>query len=47
MHPEVTGRPARLMALRDLLVRILDNPEVAFLTHSELAAAYPQAHAEE
>jgi len=42
MHPEVTGRPARLTALRDLLVRILDHPEVVFLTHSDLAAAHTE-----
>ena len=42
MHPEVTGRPTRMIALRELLLRIAGDREVIFLTHSELAATYQQ-----
>lgn len=38
MHPEVTGRGGRMVALRELLERIASDGRARFVTHSELAA---------
>jgi len=37
MHPEVTGRPARVVAFRELLAKIQADGKALFVTHSALA----------
>jgi peptidoglycan-N-acetylglucosamine deacetylase len=44
MHPQVTGRPARIAMLREMIAFIKSFPNVWFATGTEVAQAWIAAH---
>jgi peptidoglycan/xylan/chitin deacetylase (PgdA/CDA1 family) len=44
MHPQVSGRPSRIMLLRDMIQWIRTFPDVWFATGTEVAEAWSAAH---
>lgn len=45
MHPQVTGRPSRLLLLRRMIDHIRQFPDVAFLSGHQVNRAFRETHA--